>query len=60
MTEEIKEITEEEQKAFAEDIEKVCNHHRLAFIPVAKLKQSMDTGEYTTVVENVTVRLPEK
>ena len=51
---------EEKQKKFLKDYEKVCQHHGLMIVPVAQLKQSMDSGEYTIVAVSQVVQMPEK
>jgi len=55
------EKTEEQaQNDFVKDYEKISKKHGLMFVPLAQLKQSMDTGEYTITANFQIAKRPEK
>ena len=56
-----KEFTEEQkQQAYITALGKFNEKQGYTLTPVAQLKQSRDTGEYSIVAVNQVVKLPEK
>jgi len=56
-----KEFTEEQkQQAYITALSKFNEKQGYTLMPVAQLKQSKDSGEYTIIAVNQIVKLPEK